>query len=338
MIISRTPMRVSFAGGGTDFENYYRNGSGAVVSTAVDKYIYITVNKKFDDLIRVSYSSTEIVDSVDKIEHNIIRESLKLVGIDKGIDIVYMGDVPLGSAGVGLGSSSSLAVGVLNALYAYTGRYASPQKLAEDACRIEIDILGHPIGKQDQYAAAYGGFNYIQFNHDDSIFVDPVICPRELKETLNNRLMLFYTGVTRVSSTILEKQNKNIPEKTRYLDRLVALAKELRMAIVNNDLDAFADILNECWKNKVQLADGITNDEIDTMYKKALKAGARGGKLLGAGGGGFLLLYCEEKYQDNLRLTFAGFKESRFNFESQGSKIIYISDCDVSWKRSEVKV
>src|SRR3984885_51072 len=166
MIISRTPLRVSLAGGGSDLEEYYKTGCGAVVSTAIDKYIYITVNKKFDDMIRVSYSKTEVVNNVNELEHNVIRESLKLLGISKKIEVVYIGDIPLGSAGVGLGSSSGLAVGVLNALYAFKGLHASAQRLATDACKVEIEILGHPMGKQDQYISAYGGFNYIQFNKD----------------------------------------------------------------------------------------------------------------------------------------------------------------------------
>jgi D-glycero-alpha-D-manno-heptose-7-phosphate kinase len=208
MIISKTPLRVSFAGGGSDLSVYYKHGCGSVVSTAIDKYIYITVNRKFDDLIRVSYSKTEMVKNVDEIEHNIIREALKLVGIETGIEVVYMGDIPLGTAGVGLGSSSSLAVGVLNALYASKGQNVSAEKLARDACRIEIDILKQPIGKQDQYIAAYGGLQHIRFNGDESVFVDPVICQRETKEQLNNKLLLFYTGITRVSSSILAEQEQ----------------------------------------------------------------------------------------------------------------------------------
>ena len=176
MIISRTPLRMSFAGGGSDLAAYYKTGFGAVVSSALDRYIYITVNRKFDELIRVSYSQTEIVESVDELQHNIIRECLRIVGIEKGVEIVYMGDIPLGSAGTGLGSSSSLTVGVLNALYAYKGEHVSAERLAREACEIEIDILNCPIGKQDQYIAAYGGLQYVRFNRDESVFVDPVIC------------------------------------------------------------------------------------------------------------------------------------------------------------------
>src|SRR3984885_5815882 len=227
MIISRTPLRMSFSGGGTDIPDYYRHRNGAVVSTAIDKYIYITVNQKFDDLIRVSYSKTENVRSLDEVEHNIIREALKMVGITKGIEVVYMGDIPLGSAGIGLGSSSSLAVGVLNALYAYQGRHVSADRLAREACEIELYILKNPIGKQDQYIAAYGGFQHIQFNSDEQVFVDPVIFPSESKKILNQKLLLFYTGTTRISSSILKEQGQNTPKNMGYLDEMVDLSSKL---------------------------------------------------------------------------------------------------------------
>ena len=326
MIISRTPLRASFAGGGSDFPEYYMASEGAVVATAISQYIYITVNKKFDDLIRVSYSKTELVEAVDQVEHNIIREALKLTGIEKGIEVVYMGDMPLGSAGIGLGSSSSLAVGVLNALYAYKGQHVSAEKLASDACKIEIEILGHPIGKQDQYAVAYGGFNFIQFNSDDTVYVDPIICYNETKELLNKRLMLFYTGMTRFSSDILYKQKKNTAKNAAYLKDIVELAKGLRKSIINNDLSRFGEVLHQGWLNKMKLASGITNDKINEYYERARKAGAIGGKILGAGAGGFLLLYCEEEKQDKVRAALSELKETAIKFEPQGSKIIYVHD------------
>ena len=327
MIISRTPLRISFAGGGSDLDVYYREREyGCVVSTAIDKYIFITVNKKFDDLIRVSYSKTEMVESVDSIEHNIIREALRVVGIERGIEIVYMGDVPLGSAGIGLGSSSSLAVGVLNALYAFRGQHVSGQKLASDACKIEIEILGNPMGKQDGYAAAYGGFNCFQFNRDESVYVDPIICFNGTKNKLCQRLMLFYTGIQRISSSILGEQKEKTHENLKYLDRIVELAVQLRQSLLNNDLKSFGEILHEGWINKRKLASGISSTQIDEIYSKARKAGATGGKILGAGGGGFLLLYCEEEKQDKVRKALSDLKESHFQFEPQGSKIIYVSD------------
>lgn len=326
MIISRTPMRVSFVGGGSDLSVYYQRGHGSVVSTAIDRYIYITVNKKFDDLIRVSYSKAELVESVDQVEHNIIREALKMTGVERGVEVVYMGDIPLGSAGIGLGSSSSLTVGVLNALYAYTGRHVSAEHLAEKACEIEIDILGHPIGKQDQYIAAYGGFNFIRFNRDESVFVDPIICKKETRTKLNQKLLLFYTGIERISSTILETQKANINENYKFLDEMVTLSERMRESLVNNDIAAFGELLHEGWEHKKKLSHNVSNNGIDECYEKARKAGAVGGKILGAGGGGFLLLYCEENLQNDVRRALSNLKESPFSFEPQGSKIIYVSD------------
>jgi D-glycero-alpha-D-manno-heptose-7-phosphate kinase len=326
MIISRTPMRVSFMGGGSDLPVYYQRGYGSVVSTAIDRYIYITVNKKFDDLIRVSYSKTELVESIDQVEHNIIREALRMTGVRRGVEVVYMGDIPLGSAGIGLGSSSSLAVGVLNALYAYTGRHVSADRLAEKACEIEIDILRHPIGKQDQYIAAYGGFNLIRFNRDESVFVDPIICMKETRAKLNSKLLLFYTGIERISSTILETQKASIDENYKLLDEMVKLSEQMRESIVNNDITMFGELLHEGWERKKKLASNVSNNGIDEYYEKARKAGAIGGKILGAGGGGFLLLFCEEDLQGNVRKALSNLRESPFLFEPQGSKIIYVSD------------
>ncbi len=326
MIISRTPLRASFAGGGSDLAVCYRNGCGSVVSTAIDKYIYITVNKKFDDLIRVSYSKTEIVESIDDLEHNIIREVMRIVGVEKGVEIVYMGDIPLGTAGTGLGSSSSLAVGLLNALYAYKGQSVSAERLAREACRVEIDILECPIGKQDQYIAAYGGLQNIRFNSDETVFVDPIICQRETKEKLNNNLLLFYTGMTRVSSSILAEQKRKAGVTSSHMSRILELAAELKEALVNDDLDRFGHILHEGWINKKKLAGNVTNSRIDDYYERAIQAGATGGKILGAGGGGFLLLYCQEKYQDKVSHALAELKKSSFKLEPQGSKIIYVSD------------
>jgi len=326
MIISRTPMRVSFMGGGSDIPVYYREKGGAVVSAAIDRYIYFTVNKKFDDLIRVSYSQTELVESVDQVEHNIIREALKIVGVDKGIDVVYMGDVPLGGAGVGLGSSSSLAVGILNALYAYTGKHVAAERLAKEACEIEIDILGHPIGRQDQYAAAYGGLKYMRFNEDDSVFVDPIIISPETREALNNKLLLFYTGLTRFSSTILEEQGSNIDNNRGFLDEMVDMATTMHGELVKGNLMAVGELLDMGWGLKKKLAGSITNNQINLYYERAKNAGAIGGKILGAGGGGFLLLYCDEWKQDDVKKELSELKESPFLFDQQGSKIIYVSE------------
>ena len=276
MIISRTPLRISFAGGGSDLEEYYKTGYGAVVSTAINKYIYITINQKFDDAIRISYSKTEIVNRIDEIEHNVIREALRLAGVEKKIEIVYMGDIPLGSAGVGLGSSSGLAVGVLNALYAYKGIFVSAERLAKEACEIEIDILKHPIGKQDQFICAYGGMNYIQFNKDGTVFVDPIVCTAETKKKLHNRLILFYTGMMRVSSSILNEQRSKTNSNLSSLDRMVDLAKETKDLLNNNKIDGIGELLHEGWILKKKLASGISNTQIDDYYERALNAGALG--------------------------------------------------------------
>lgn len=328
MIISRTPMRVSFAGGGTDLASYYRNEErpGGVVSTAIDKYVYITVNKKFDDLIRVSYSATEIVDSVDDIQHNIIREALKIVGIERGIEVVYMGDIPLGAAGVGLGSSSALAVGVLNALYAYTGRHISAERLAQEACQIEIDILGHPIGKQDQYISAYGGMNYIQFNRDETVFVDPIIFDADIKRTIESRLLFFYTGIERISSNILQEQKDSIAETLTLHHEIAKLALGLRKRLIDNDTVSMGETLHKGWLLKRKLATKISTRQIDDWYRRGYDAGAEGGKIIGAGGGGFLLFYCKEKAHSAVREALADLKEVAIKFEPQGSKIIYVGE------------
>ena len=237
-----------------------------------------------------------------------------------------MGDIPLGSAGVGLGSSSSLAVGVLNALYAFKGQCVSAEKLARNACKIEIDLLENPIGKQDQYIAAYGGLQHIRFNGDESVFVDPVICKKQTKDELNSKLMLFYTGIMRVSSSILAEQKQQTDNKREHLDRMVELSEELREILINNELNRFGEILHEGWINKRNLASGIANAKIDDYYDRAKKAGAAGGKILGAGGGGFLLLYCEKEKQNDVRNALPDLKESPFRLEPQGSKIIYVSE------------
>lgn len=326
MIISRTPLRASFFGGGSDFKDYYCNSHGKVLSTALNMYIYICVSKKFDDQIRLSYSTTEIVDSVDEIKHNIIREALKIAEIDKGVDILYTGDIPIGTAGVGLASSSALAVGALNALFAYKGQHVSADFLARKACEIEIDILKHPIGKQDQYATAYGGFNTYLFNSDESVYVNPLICRKEIKNELNRRLMFFYTGITRMSETILSEQKSRVSDTSHYVDRLVEMVDIAQNHIIKEELSEIGMLLREGWELKKKLSSGISNPEIDEYYEKALKAGAVGGKLLGAGGGGFLMFYVDEDKQQAVREALGELREIDAEFEQQGSKIIYVSD------------
>ena len=327
MIISRTPLRASFFGGGSDLGDYYRNsasGYGAALSTAIDMYIYITVNKKFDDQIRISYSKTEIVDCVDQIEHNIIREALKIAGVEKGIEIVYMGDIPLGSAGVGLASSSALAVGVLNALFAYQGQAVSAEFLAQKACEIEIDRLKNPIGKQDQYAVAYGGFHHYRFNADESVFVNPLICRPQVKQALQENLMFFYTNMTHISSHILKEQREHIPQKMETLDRMVGMSYDAERLLQKNALNEFGALLDEAWKLKKQLASRISDPRIDEIYAAARKAGALGGKILGAGGGGFMMLYVPENRRQSVREALSQYREQKVALDPEGSKIIYV--------------
>lgn len=324
MIISKTPLRVSFAGGGSDFKDYYKKKYGAVLSVAVDKYIYVTVNKKFDDLIRLSYSHTEIVDDVEKIEHNLIREAMKLTGVTKGVDISYMSDMLPAREGTGLGASSALAVGILNALHAFRGERVPTSKLAEEAAMIEIEILGHPMGKQDHYPAAFGNLNFIKFNSDETVSVEPIICKSETKSELNNNLILFYSGINSSSSAILPEQKEKIEANCQFLDKAVQLAEELKKSFCNNDLKNFGSVLHQGWELKQKYASNISNHLINTCYQKALSAGAEGGKILGSGGGGFLLLYCKPENQNKVRHALSNLKETSFKFESEGSKIVYV--------------
>ncbi len=327
MIISRTPLRISFAGGGSDIPSYYTRQRGCVVSTAIKKYIYIAVNKCFDDRIIVRYSKEEKVRNIAELEHNLIREALRIVDIHKGIDISATADVP--SEGSGLGSSSSFVVGVLHALYAFKGQHVSAEKLARDACRIEIEILKKPIGKQDQYATAYGGFNYLQFNPDESVYIDPIICQFGTKERLEKNLLLLYTGITRSSDTILAKQSRNMREDSQMqnvMTQMVTIADEMRTSLRKNNLNTFGEFLDENWQLKKQMADTISSPKIDGWYAVAKKNGAIGGKLLGAGGGGFLLFYASQKYHRKIIKALPMLRPTEIAFEPQGSKIIFVGE------------
>ena len=322
MIISRTPFRISFAGGGTDLAAFYRSEAGAVTSATIDKYMFITINKRFDSTLRVSYSKTEIVETVDQLQHGIVREALKMTGLTQGREITSIADLP---AGTGMGSSSAFTVGLLNALHAYAGCYASAEQLAAEACRIEIDILGEPIGKQDQYASAYGGLNHIRFNPDETVFVDPVIGASQVREELGANLLLFYTGVTRAAGDVLSKQKDNTAGKLEVLRRMRDISKEMATMLQSGRrLNAFGELLHEAWLLKRTVTSGITNPDIDRWYETALKAGALGGKLLGAGGGGFLLFYVERQNQPRVREQLAELRELPFRLEPQGAKIIYV--------------
>lgn len=324
MIISQTPLRMSFVGGGSDLPSFYRRQTGVVVSTAIDKYIFINVNKKFDRQIRASYSVTEFAERPEKLKHELIRESLKLLGIKGGIEITSIADIP--SGGTGLGSSSSYTVGLLNALNAYLSRYSSKEYLAQTACGIEIDKCHKPIGKQDQYAAAYGGLNLIEFHQDDSVCVNPIICKKETRQKLNQNLLLLYTGVTRSADTILVRQNKNTLGNARtrdLLSQMVKLAYAQAAALSKDDLKSFGEVLDENWKLKTKLSQGISNPTFDRWYNISKRNGALGGKILGAGGGGFLLLYAPKSKHDGIVTVLPKLKKIDFSFDTEGSKIIY---------------
>lgn len=327
MVISKTPLRMSFFGGGTDFRGYYEHcecGYGTVLSTAIDMYVYIMACKRFDDKIRVCYTKNEFVDTVEQVEHNIVREAMKIVGVEKGIDIVYSADIPLSSAGVGLASSSALAVGVLNALYAYKGIHASAELLAQKACEIEIERLGNPIGKQDQYAVAYGGLRQYRFYANEQVSSEVMLMRGKKFRELKDALMLFYTGITRVSSEILKEQEEHIVNKMVVLDEMVGLTEYAIAQLKENQYDEWGEMLDKGWELKKQMANRITNPVIEEMYQNAKIAGAVGGKILGAGGGGFLLLYVPPERKQAVRSVLGEYKEVAFEFEPEGSKIIFI--------------
>lgn len=324
MIITRTPFRVSFAGGGSDIASFYEKHGGCVLSTAINKYMYISVHPSFNaNQTVLKYSKTESVTSVDDIEHRYFKEMLKRLDV-QGVELVSTADVP---AGTGLGSSSSFTVGVLHALYAYKGKYVSKERLASEACDIEIKYLHNPIGKQDQYAAAYGGLNFIQFNKDGSVTVDPVIMHDDARIQLERNLMMFYTGQLHSASAILKEQSGNITTGDKEVNQLKMcdLARELRQELQNNNIDAMGAILNENWNLKKTLASGISNPAIDEAYDTAMKNGALGGKLLGAGGGGFLLFYVPENNQAKVKEAI-NLPQLPVAFDRQGAAVIYVGD------------
>lgn len=325
MIISRTPLRMSFVGGGSDLPSFYReHGGGAVVSTAIDKYVYVNVNKKFDNGIRVAYSKTEEVERVDQIGHRIVRAALEFLKIDGGVEITTIADIP--SRGTGLGSSSTFTVGLLHALNAFKGQYVSSDQLGRDSCRIEIELCAEPIGKQDQYAAAFGGFNLIEFHPDDSVVVSPIICHRETVAQIEAGIIVLFTGIVRSASVLLRQQSaelKDSEEKRRAMTRMVALAYELREELHKNNVAAFGEILHENWLLKKHLTAGISSAEIDGWYEVARRAGAVGGKILGAGAGGFLMLYAPPDRHDEIVAALPRLRRIPMGFEPLGSRIIF---------------
>lgn len=324
MIISRTPLRISFVGGGSDLPAFYRRYGGAVISTAIDKYVFVNVNKKFDSGIRVSYSKTEEVAHVDQVEHPLVRAAMKYLALDGGVEITTIADIP--SKGTGLGSSSSFTVGLLHALNAFKGVYVSNAQLGSDSCHIEIDMCGEPIGKQDQYAAAFGGFNLIEFKPDDSVIVSPVICDRETIRTLEANILVFYTGITRSASTLLKEQSQVIAgdaAKQKVMLRMVELAHVMRDELHRNNVSAFGEILHENWMLKKSITSGVSTAEIDGWYEAARQAGATGGKILGAGAGGFLLLYAPPDSHEAIKSALHMLRPIKMGFEPLGSRIIF---------------
>lgn len=321
MIIVQTPLRVSFFGGGTDFPSFFRSEGGCVLSAAIDKYIFVTIKRRFDAKLRVGYTRTEMVDTLYELQHELIREALRKTGITQGVEITTMGDIP--SQGSGLGSSSTVAVGALHATYTYLGKLISAERLASEACEIEIDILGKPIGIQDQYIAAYGGLRFFEFTtgggvRNEKLALDPT-CLRKL----NENTLLFFTGITRQSDAILTEQKKNIGDRLAILRQLKQLAYTARDALSAGSIDDIGGLLHESWILKQQLASRISNDQLNEMYETARRAGALGGKITGAGGGGFLLLYCPHASQEAVRSALHPLQELPFTLEADGSKVIF---------------
>lgn len=319
MIVVQTPLRVSFLGGGTDFEDFYSNYGGAVLSTAIDKCVFVIVKERFDDAVYVNYSKKEIVNDFAQLEHELVRESMRISGVTNGIEVTTLADIP--TEGTGLGSSSSVTVGLLQALTAYKGELMTSEALAKGACQVEIDVLRKPIGKQDQYIAAYGNLRLIEFSRN-YIEVKKIELSPQNRRRLNDSLLLFYTGMTRKSSTILSEQKANINGRLEILKEMKRLTYEAKAAIVEGAFNEFGEILHRGWELKKKLASKISNPELDEMYEAARKAGAIGGKITGAGGGGFLLLYCPNGSQDEVRRTIK-LRELHFRFERDGSKVIF---------------
>ena len=320
MIISKTPFRISFCGGGTDIQDYYKHGYGAVVSSAIDKHVYIAIHKFFESEYVLKYSQTETCKHISDIKHPLIRECLKISNTTDYLEVSSFADIP--AKGSGLGSSSAFSVGLIKALHAQKGKMLSAEECAEGACEVEINRLGEPIGKQDQYAAAFGGLNYMKFNSNGTVNIEPIILIPELHSHLNSNLVMFYTGVTRSASAILGEQKK-ISSTKDYLQRMTAIrdhADNLRYMLMHGNIDAVGHLMHENWMLKKQM-DGVSNPTFDAIYQRGLKAGAIGGKILGAGGGGFFLFYATDaaKLVDEL----GDLRHVPFNMESQGTNVIY---------------
>jgi D-glycero-alpha-D-manno-heptose-7-phosphate kinase len=321
MIIIQTPLRVSFFGGGTDFPSFYCSEGGAVLSSAVNKYIYITIKERFDCKLRIGYTRTEMVDTVPEIQHELIREALFKTGIKEGVEITTMGDIP--AAGSGLGSSSTVTVGSLHAMYTYLGEIVPAEQLAQEACEIEITKLNKPIGIQDQYIVALGGMRFLEFDTDGSVRTERINLDYWSRRELNESLLLFFTGITRQADSILDEQKRNIVDRLSVLREMKKMAYIARDELKAGNLDIIGELLHESWQLKKQLASGISNNMIDAMYEEALQAGAIGGKITGAGGGGFLLLYVPYHKRESVRSVMGSLQELPIQLEPDGSKVIF---------------
>jgi D-glycero-alpha-D-manno-heptose-7-phosphate kinase len=326
MIITRTPFRLTLGGGGTDLPSFYREHGGFILAVGIDKYMYIAVNTPIvDDKIRVRYTASELVDTVDQVEHTLAREALRHFNIETGVEIVSIADVP---AGTGLGSSSCYIVGLLNGLHALTQNQATPWQLAEEACHIELDVLKKPIGKQDQYMAAFGGLTALEIPTDGVVRATPLSLSVDLVEALENNLLLFYTGETHDAASILTKQDQSTKRRDAVvvssLCEIKDIGFEIRDAIVKGKLRRFGELLDVHWQSKKRLSTGVTNPQIDAWYELAKHHGALGGKISGAGGGGFLMLYCEDRKAElRAAMRQAGLRELHFRLEFEGSKVVF---------------
>lgn len=320
MIITQTPLRISLFGGGTDFPNFYRRHHGCVLTTAIDKYIYCIVTKRFDNKIYINYSQKEKVDSVDQIQHDLVREAMKITGVSSGVEVSFLADIP--SEGSGLGSSASVTVGVLNALYLYLGKSVSALQLAQEACKIELDILKKPVGIQDQYIAAFGGTRFITFDKNGVNVGDNIYPPQYLQD-LFGYLMVYYTGVTRSSSSVLDLQSRNIIKNEMYLKKLANQAILADKLLKKGKIEEIGKLMHNSWTTKKKLASNISNHLIDSMYQRALISGALGGKISGAGGGGFLTLFVPSQNRQVVRNSLSTYEQLPVSFSIDGSKAIF---------------
>lgn len=324
MIITRSPLRISLGGGGTDLPSYYEKHVGFLIAVAIDKYVYITLHQTFVQELIVKYSKLEHVSSVEQVQHPIVREALRLVGIEGPyLEMTSMADIP---AGTGLGSSGSFTTALLKALHTYKKNLVHPRELAEQACHIEIDLLREPVGKQDQYIAAYGGMTCFEFRPGGQVEAWPLKADTETLYNLEDNLLLFFTGHSRAASSILREQDdktqKGEAEMVENLHFVKDLAFKSRAALESGDLMQLAELMNLHWERKKQRSANMSNPEIDEWYEFALRNGARGGKLIGAGGGGFLLFYAEDKTRLRRAMARTGLREVRFRFDFEGTKVV----------------